>query len=147
MAETCPSQLSLCWACGCPMGWDNILLKLLYVQELNVWLSPRREYLLSCLCTSFQSPVSVPVCDDTISHNQGEDSLFQELLSRPASPLGVPMQGWRLQAVVLSSWGLCAVAVLRLSHGALLCPKKQQKGLGTQLTSHEWDLTHPYAGG
>lgn len=103
--------------------------------------------LVSAPCSSLCPPVSVPVCDDTISHNQREDSLFQELLSRPASPLGLPVQGWRLQAVVLSSWGLCAVAVLRLSHGALLCPKKQQKGLGTQLTSHEWDHTHPCAWG
>lgn len=85
MAETCP-QLSLCWAFACLVGQDNIFLKSLCVQEFNVWLSPRREYLLSCLCTSFC--VLLCLCQSLMTPSatiRGKDSLFQELLSGPAS--------------------------------------------------------------
>lgn len=89
MAETCP-QLSLCWAFACLVGQDNIFLKSLCVQEFNVWLSPRREYLLSCLCTSFC--VLLCLCQSLMTPSatiRGKDSLFQELLSGPASPVGL----------------------------------------------------------
>lgn len=103
--------------------------------------------LVSAPRSSLCPPVPVPVPDDTISHNRRKNRLFQELLSGPASSVGLPVQGWRFQSVALSPRGLCVVAGLRLSHGALLCPGNPWKGLGTELTGHRQNLIHPYAWG
>lgn len=146
MAETCP-QLSLCWAFACLVGQDNIFLKSLCVQEFNVWLSPRREYLLSCLCTSFC--VLLCLCQSLMTPSatiRGKDSLFQELLSGPASCRTASCRDggsglWLYfpgDCVFFQCWGWAVLRVWSV-------PKKQQKGLGTELTGHRWDISHPYA--
>lgn len=143
MAEICPSQLVLCPACGCLLGQDNILLKSLYVQELNVWLSPSREYLLSCLCTSFQS-VSSCACASPWWHNQPQQE------EKPPLP-GAPF--WTCLICRTASAGVEVPECGFISPGTVCCcsaevepwgsavPRQPMEGFGHRA---HWPQAEPY---
>lgn len=141
MADTCP-QLSLCWAFACLVGQDKFSLS--HSVCKNLMCGSALEGNIYCLVSA---PHSVSSCARASLwwHHQpqsGEDSLFQELLSGPSSPVGLLPAGMEaLNCGFISLGTVCCFSAEAEQFRGSAVSQKKAEGFGHRA---HWPQVGPF---